>query len=113
MIIFVFSFCQVFLLASSIYLLVLQPDNCLAPTDSAVFNFLFYSWTRSCSFLLWVYAIMFLFWPVQLTHEIASWFGIDISPPKQQLASGPKVDNLDDSDDSDENEWRLNANGSD
>lgn len=72
---------------------------------------MFFSWTRSCSWLLWVYAIMFMFWPSQLTHEIVSWFGVDIRPPaeKQSILVNTKVAQEEDSDDSDEANWMFNS----
>jgi hypothetical protein len=51
---------------------------------------------------------MVMFWPIQLTHQIASWAGYDITPPTNSKRAnvGLHIDlerGDDDSDDSDEN----------
>ena len=62
-------------MTSAIWLTANKTQTCFSPWESPAANFFFYSYTRSCSYLTWVYAIMFMFWPVHITHQIEHYFG--------------------------------------
>lgn len=63
---------------------------------------------------MWVYAVMFMFWPVQLTYAIYAIFGKDIKPQRSQSLLTKKVDrqpdeDSDDGSDDGGNMWMFNS----
>ncbi len=110
MIIFVFIYCEIILMTSSIWMMSIKPQNCYAPFSNNFLNFIFFSFTRSCSYLIWVYAIMFLFWDSQLTMTIFETLGINQSQLDRTVPV-ELIDALDeDSNSSEENFWNINSN---
>ena len=69
LIIVVFSCVQAYCLVYSIVMFILKA-NCEYPTDSIFWAIFVWTMTRSIQYLIWVYPIMYIFWPRSLKHFI-------------------------------------------
>ena len=78
---FGFVFCQIVLLAESLTAKLIHPQNCEIPFDSHAWDFFVYSWTNSCQYLVWVYILMFVFWPLELSKLLFTCLGYGVEMP--------------------------------
>ena len=69
LIIIVFSGVQSYCLIYAIVMFSTQA-NCQYPSSSLVFGFIIWFVTRLTQYLIWIYPVMYIFWPKSLTKVI-------------------------------------------
>lgn len=71
LIIIVFSCVQIYCLIYAVSMFAAKA-NCEYPTDSVAFGLIVWFLTRSIQYLIWVYPIMYIFWPKSLQRVIVA-----------------------------------------
>lgn len=71
LIIVVFSCVQIYCLIYAISMFAVKA-NCEYPSDSQAFGLIIWFLTRSIQYLIWVYPVMYIFWPRSLQRVIAT-----------------------------------------
>ena len=69
MVIIIFSFVQLYFIILSVTLYI-EEENCEYPANTVFWNVFLWNLTRTIQYLVWVYPLIYLFWPPPLTKSL-------------------------------------------